>query len=467
MKLYVLMMLALVLACACGKRATGNPGSETHWLSPCEASSECGEGACVCGLCSLACSNDVECSALGVSREVACLETTKKNGCEEGETTPKACLPAQQSTPPTAPKPSNTPSESDASSGAPDLSDAGATNKRIPDGGSDTEPDASEVVEAIDSGTIANSSRDSGLAAAPEPEPAPEPAPEPEPESDPPDAAVNDRCANVTASCGPEGNADCCAANAIPGGTFNRSNDPSAPATVSDFQLDVYEVSVGRYRRFIESYPDNLPEERSGKNPNDPTDLGWNSSWTTTLLEQELMTPTLTNGCTWTAEPGTNEALPMNCVSWFAAFAFCVWDEGRLPTEAEWNYAAAGGTEQRVYPWSAPPSSDLIDQSYAVYDRMLSDTLPPVVGSTSPNGDGRWGHADLAGSLYELVLDYYNDYPVPCIDCAAFEPGSDNARGAHVNRGGSHIHSAQQAQTSARDLSPEGASQNVGFRCAR
>src|SRR5262245_44669463 len=70
-------------------------------------------------------------------------------------------------------------------------------------------------------------------------------------------------CVGLPATCGPSGNGDCCETLPVPGGTFYRLNDASLvdmtykdtndPATVSSFYLDRYEVSVGRYRKFVEA----------------------------------------------------------------------------------------------------------------------------------------------------------------------------------------------------------------------
>jgi formylglycine-generating enzyme required for sulfatase activity len=249
----------------------------------------------------------------------------------------------------------------------------------------------------------------------------------------------------------------------VPGGAYDRSNDVSAPATISDFRLDIYEITVGRYRAFLES-ADNIPPPGSGRNPNDPSDPGWDPAW-----NEALSTQLTRRNCvgTWTAEPGANEGMPVNCAGWYGLLAFCIWDEGRLPTEAEWNYAAAGGAEQRVYPWSNPPSSQVIDSSHALYGGNLNDPVP-TVGSRSPKGDARWGHADMAGALFEFTRDQVAPYAVPCADCAAFLPGASADPELRINRGGSRALPDTTARTTQREFSPANTQSDiVGARCAR
>jgi formylglycine-generating enzyme required for sulfatase activity len=229
----------------------------------------------------------------------------------------------------------------------------------------------------------------------------------------------------------------------VPGGTFYRSydgvdnTDMSYPATVSDFYLDKYEITVGRFRQFVNAgmgTQANPPAPGAGAHPLIPGS-GWDSTWNSWLAAD---TPRLTANLTattascasysssspptWTGTVGSNESKPISCIDWYAAFAFCAWDGGRLPTEAEWNYAASGGSEQRYYPWSSPPASTTIDASYAVYcddaDFIAGSCVVRNVGSKSPKGDGKWGQADLGGNLLEWTLDYYGPYQTPCDNCA-------------------------------------------------
>jgi formylglycine-generating enzyme required for sulfatase activity len=262
----------------------------------------------------------------------------------------------------------------------------------------------------------------------------------------------------------------------VPGGTFYRSYDNvtytsmTYPATVDAFYLDKYEITVGRFRQFVNvgmGTQSSLPAPGAGVHPLIASS-GWDAEWNANLpadtaaLKAKLKCSATDQ--TWTDTAGDNESRPQNCMDWYTAFAFCAWDGGRLPTEAEWNYAAAGGSEQRVYPWSVPPTSTTIDDSYAVYCGSSCDSSQNV-GSKSPKGDGKWGQSDLAGNLWEWTLDWHGSYQVPCSNCAdLIDPAADS----RVIRGGRYFGSAPQLLASYRgSVLPGLHNQYVGFRCAR
>ncbi len=289
----------------------------------------------------------------------------------------------------------------------------------------------------------------------------------------------------------------CCANILVPSGTFPRGRcetagcsdywcddcnsfeTPEHPATLGHFYLDKYEVTVGRFRAFVEATGASPPAARAGAHPRvDGT--GWDSAWDAELpadpatLESVLRCEP--EFATWTEQPGAQETLPMNCVNWYYAFAFCAWDGGRLPTEAEWECAAAGGEENRLYPWGSSPPDDTracdtceCDGS-APGDCLPGDILP--VGS-KPAGSGRWGHVDLAGSLWEWVLDWYHPDAYReaeregCVDCVQVAP--EPQREWRVHRGGDWRHDSGPflRATYRYGWPPATRNEIIGIRCAR
>jgi formylglycine-generating enzyme required for sulfatase activity len=129
--------------------------------------------------------------------------------------------------------------------------------------------------------------------------------------------------------------------------------------------------------------------------------------------------------------------LPLTCLNWFESHAFCIWDGGFLPSEAEWRYAAAGGDELRMYPWgSTDPGAG---NQYAIYDccypdgecRATSGMECAGIVNAAPVGFaalgvGRYGQLDLSGSVFEWLVDRYATFVNPCVDCATLTGTGNN-----------------------------------------
>jgi sulfatase modifying factor 1 len=252
---------------------------------------------------------------------------------------------------------------------------------------------------------------------------------------------------------------------------------PNVTVSLSPYALDKYEVSVGRFRRFVEAFDDwrdlGNPGTTTGAHPHTPGS-GWvaDPTWEVALAGAAAVLRVGLN-CnatqqTWTDEPGFNENKPINCVSWYEAFAFCVWDEGRLPSEAEWQYAAVGGAQARMFAWGNTP----LGETFASYNCLAAGTGSnctvddiPDVGSR-PDGDARFGHSDLVGSLYEWTLDWYAPYPeLMREDYAKTDTGTQR-----MLRGGAWNSTTTQAMVSTDRsfrLPPTSRSPATGIRCAR
>lgn len=287
-------------------------------------------------------------------------------------------------------------------------------------------------------------------------------------------------CRATPTRCGLE-QASCCEAELVPFGMFQRGGDgPYAAglAVVSSFYLDKFEVTAGRFRAFIDAYDDwraaGNPRQGAGALPG-ASESGWQERWNNVLPGSGAALTEAVHGCTLApyatllASDEASERRPINCVSWFEAFAFCIWDGGRLPTELEWEYAAAGGDENRRYPWGeSPPSAELAVYACGLTPPGETNVCDPSelleVGST-PLGAGRYQHADLAGSVAEWVLDGESVYPdAGCVNCAQYE-----VEHMRVFRGGGWMDvSDESLQTTDRNATdPAGRLPFVGVRCAR
>ena len=241
-------------------------------------------------------------------------------------------------------------------------------------------------------------------------------------------------------------------------GSF-RASPVQRMITVSAFAMDAAEVTVARFRRFWDA----------GHPAPPPVILypGAVVTWSGAVTE-----PGAAGACNWSA-PG-RDYHPVNCVDHPTAQAFCVWDGGRLPTEAEWEFAArftlaAGLNAGRGYPWGeASPTAGC--------DRAQWARCPGDDGGATrrvAQFANTAGFFDLAGNVWEWTADAFASYTDP--NCWGGRPQTDpfcprGASGYPAIRGGSWISdSVTLLRAASRDdaYMPGTRSAILGLRCVR
>lgn len=203
-------------------------------------------------------------------------------------------------------------------------------------------------------------------------------------------------------------------------GSGSQSERPARKVRISrPFYLDVHEVTWERFRKFVSATSRDMPHA---------------PPW------------------------GAKDDHPVVNVLWKDAAAFAEWAGGRLPTEAEWEYAAKGGSEDRAFPWGSEYAPGRANDASS----KLATTAP--VGSF-PDGVSRWGAHDLAGNVWEWCSDgFVFDARSRIPDGAADPVGPVDAISRNL-RGGSFLMDRKDLRTSMRQwLGQAEATRNIGFR---
>lgn len=223
------------------------------------------------------------------------------------------------------------------------------------------------------------------------------------------------------------------------------SEVPRHRVKLHSFYIDKFEVTNDEFRRFILAHP----------------------RW-----QKDKISPELHNGkylADWVGNnyPAGRGDFPVIYVSWYAAVAYCQSQNLRLPTEAEWEYAARGGLNGKAFPWGDQlPDTTLANYSKSGFGHAVK------VGSYPQNGYGLY---DIAGNVWEYLADEWGSYPQTAETQVDPVAGGDlfvtdsflKVTSRRVIRGGSWGGSAINLRVAYRDSHPPtGAGDHVGFRCA-
>jgi formylglycine-generating enzyme required for sulfatase activity len=301
----------------------------------------------------------------------------------------------------------------------------------------------------------------------------------------------------------------------IPSGTFQMGGDnyqarsdelPKHTVTISAFWLDSAEVSNAEFSRFVkathyvttaEQKPNwqIIKKQLPPNTPKPDAKMLVPASLVFTPPDHPVPLNDFRQWWSWTKDanwrhprgPKSNikglEHYPVVHVSWYDANAYCRWRGKRLPTEAEWEWAARGGLQNKIYPWGNDPiDSGAVKantwQGEFPYKNTLRDGYyySAPVKTYAPNG---YGLHDMAGNVWEWVADWYRaDYYVqvseqksnnPQGPTDSYDPDEPYAA-KKVLRGGSFLcnesYCAGYRVAARMKSTPDTSMEHVGFRCA-